>query len=69
MKALILHWMIVFLELPSQLQVLVKINMVIAAMGTGLNEYVHNFSVEYHTIAISDITGIHKYLMKKHNIR
>ena len=69
MKALILHWMIVFLELPSQLQVPVKINMGIAAMGTGLNEYVHNFSVEYHTIAISDITGIHKYLMKKHNIR
>ena len=69
MKALILHWMIVFLELPSQLQVLVKINMGIAAMDTGLNEYVHNFSVEYHTIAISDITGIHKYLMKKHNIR
>ena len=26
-------------------------------------------SVEYHTIAISDITGIHKFLMKKHNIR
>ena len=69
MKALILHWMIVFLELPSQLQVLVKINMGIAAMGTELNEYVHNFSVEYHTIAISDITGIHKYLKKKHNIR
>ena len=69
MKVLILHWMIICLELPFQQQVLAKTNMGIAAMGTGLNEYVHNFSVEYHTIAISDFTGIHKFLMKKHNIR
>ena len=69
MKVLILHWMIICLELPGQQQVLAKKNMGIAAMGTGLNEYVHNFSVEYHTIAISDFTGIHKFLMKKHNIR
>ena len=69
MKVLILHWMIICLELPGQQQVLAITNMGIAAMGTGLNEYVHNFSVEYHTIAISDFTGIHKFLMKKHNIR
>ena len=65
MKVLILHWMIICLELPGQQQVLAKKNM---GIGTGLNEYGHNFSVEYHTIVISDFTGIHKFLMKKNNI-
>ena len=33
---------------------------------TGLNGYVYDFSVDYDAIAIDDILGIHKYLMKKH---
>ena len=33
----------------------------------GLNEYVYDFSVDYN--AIDDILDIHKYLMKKHNIK
>ena len=35
---------------------------------TGLIDYVYDFSVEYDAIAISDILGIHKYLMKKNEI-
>ena len=36
---------------------------------TGLNEYVYDFSVDYHAIAVDDILGIHKYLMKKHDVK
>ena len=36
---------------------------------TGLNEYVNEFAVDYNTIDINEIVDIHKYLMKKHNIK
>ena len=36
---------------------------------TGLNGYVYDFSVNYNAIAGDDILDIHKYLMKKSNIR
>ena len=32
---------------------------------TGLNEYVHDFSVDYNATDVDDIKDIHKYLMKK----
>ena len=32
---------------------------------TGLNGYVYDFSVDYNAIAVDDILGIHKYLIKK----
>ena len=35
---------------------------------TGLQGYIHDFSVDYDAIAVSDILGIHKYLMKKKEI-
>ena len=35
---------------------------------TGLNGYVHDFSVDYNIIDSSNIIVIHKYLMEKHNI-
>ena len=35
---------------------------------TGLNGYVHDFSVDYEAIAVDDILDIHKYLMEKNNI-
>ena len=37
--------------------------------NTGLNEYVFDLSVNYDTIAVDDILDIHKYLMKKHDIK
>ena len=36
---------------------------------TGLNGYVYDFSVDYNAIAVDDILDIHKYLMKKHDIK
>ena len=36
---------------------------------TRLNGHVYNFSVDYNTIDITDIINIHKYLMKKHDIK
>ena len=36
---------------------------------TGLNGYVYDFSVDYDTIAVDDILDIHKYLMKKNDIK
>ena len=36
---------------------------------TGLNECVYDFSVDYNAFDISDITHIHKYLMKSHDIK
>ena len=36
---------------------------------TGLNECACNFSVDYKTFDSSYIMDIHKYLMKKHNIK
>ena len=35
----------------------------------GLNEYVYDFSVDYDAIPVDDILGIHKYLMKKNDIK
>ena len=37
--------------------------------NTGLNGYVYDFSVDCDAIAIDDILDIHKYLMKKHDIK
>ena len=36
---------------------------------TQLNGYVYDFSVDYNAIAVDDILDIHKYLMKKHDIK
>ena len=36
---------------------------------TGLNGYIYDFSVDYDAIAVDDILDIHKYLMKKNNIK
>ena len=36
---------------------------------TGLNGYVYDFSVNYNNIGASNIIKIHKYLMKKHDIK
>ena len=36
---------------------------------TGLNGSVYNFSVDYSIINTSNIINIHKYLMKKHNLK
>ena len=35
---------------------------------TGFNCYICDFSTDYNAIAISDISDIHKYLMKKNKI-
>ena len=35
---------------------------------TGLNGYVHDFSVDYDAIEFDDIKNIYKYLMNKYNI-
>ena len=36
---------------------------------TGLYEHVCNFSVDYGSSDVDDILDIHKYLMKKHDIK
>ena len=36
---------------------------------TELNGYVYNFSVDYIIIDNINITNIHKFLMKKHNMK
>ena len=36
---------------------------------TRLNGYVYDFSVNYGAIAANNILDIHKYLMRKHNIK
>ena len=36
---------------------------------TGLNGCVYDFNVDYDAIAVTDILDIHKYLMKKHEIK
>ena len=35
---------------------------------TGFNGYIYDFSTEYNAITVSDISEIHKYLMKKNKI-
>ena len=37
-------------------------------IDTGLNGYVHDFSVDYDATDVDDIKNIHKYLMKKNDI-
>ena len=36
---------------------------------TGLKDYVYNFGVDYDAIEVADILDIHKYLMKKHDLK
>ena len=36
---------------------------------TGFYGYVYNFSVDYDATAVNDILDIHKYLMKKRDIK
>ena len=36
---------------------------------TRLHGYVYNFSVDYDATAVADILDIHKYLIKKHDIK
>ena len=36
---------------------------------TGLNRYVYDFFVDYRAFDTSNIVDIHKYLMKKHDIK
>ena len=36
---------------------------------TGFYGYVYGFSVDYHAIAVDDILEIHKYLLKKTDIK
>ena len=35
----------------------------------GLNEYVYDFSVDYNAITVDNILDVHKYLMKKYDIK
>ena len=37
--------------------------------NTGLNEYVYDFSVNYDAIPVDYMLDIHRYLMKKHNVK
>ena len=37
--------------------------------NTGLNGYIFEFSVDFNIIGTSNIINIHKYLMKKHDIK
>ena len=36
---------------------------------TGFNGYAYDFSVNYNAITVDEILDIHKYLMKKHDIK
>ena len=42
---------------------------VVNIKNTGLNRYVYDFIIDYHAIVVDDILDIHKYLMKKHDIK
>ena len=33
----------------------------------GFTDYVYDFSVDYYSISVEDIEGIHKYLIKNNN--
>ena len=35
---------------------------------TGFNGYAYDFSVDYDAIAVDDVLGIYKYLIKKNNM-
>ena len=36
---------------------------------TGLNGYIYDFSADFGAVVVDDILDIHKYLMKKNNIK
>ena len=36
--------------------------------NTGSNGYVYDFSLDYDTITVDDISDMHKYLTKKNNM-
>ena len=36
---------------------------------TGFYRHVHDLSVDYDAIAVDDILDIHKYLMRKHDVK
>ena len=36
---------------------------------TGLCRHIYDFSVDYDSSDADDVLGIHKYFMKKHNIK
>ena len=50
---------------PSCLDNILKDFSVDSMKKTGLNGYEYDFSVDYNAIDISDIMGIHKYVMNK----
>ena len=52
-------------DIPCVQEIFQEIFQVITWKKTGLNGCVYNFSVDYKAFDISDITNIHKYLMKK----
>ena len=35
---------------------------------TGFTSYIYDFNVDYTSITVADIKGIHKYLMEKNDI-
>ena len=37
--------------------------------STGFHGYVYDFSVDFDAIAVDDILDIHRYLMKKNNMK
>ena len=45
-----------------------KIFQQVAWKKTGFNGYIYHFSVDYNSIDVNQIKGIHKYLMKKNKI-
>ena len=46
-----------------------RISQILTLKKTGLNGYVYDFSVDYRAFDTSNIIDIHKYLMKKHDIK
>ena len=54
---------------PLRLDNLLKNLSVDNVKETGLYGYVYNFSVNYDSIDVAAIWDIHKYLMKRHNLK
>ena len=57
------------LAYPSSLRNISKDFSVDDMKKTGLNGYVYDFIVDYDAITVDVILDIHKYLMKKHDIK
>ena len=51
------------------LEIFQRISHLILWKKAGLNRYVFEFYVDYNIIDASNIANIHKYLMKKHDIK